>query len=46
MLRKLILYLHFKNSLKPDNIYRMCLIEARRRYLPSINAMACSKADI
>ena len=41
-----MLLLLFTKSIKRDNIYKLCLWIIVEHNLPSINVLACSKAEI
>ena len=46
MIKKNILHLHFTKSFKRDKGLPVVFMTPRRTYLPSMNTLACSKAEI
>ena len=46
MIRKLIVHLCFTMSNKHSNTYKYVFMDPKRTHLPSINTLACSKAEV
>ena len=46
MLQKINPSAAFTKPLKRDNVYKLCLLLLEEHNLPSINTLACSKAEV
>ena len=46
MIQKINPQLHFTKSLKRNNVYNYVFMTPGRTYFPSINTLACSKAEV